>query len=74
MANCLTLTERLVKQAKLRSFGVSPRYKYGLKVPKNFKDTQKLDDINGNTKWMNSNKLDHQQLDEYDVFIGKGFL
>ena len=30
------ITERLVKQAKLRSFRVSPKYKYGFEVPRNF--------------------------------------
>ena len=29
------ITKRLVKQAKLRSFRVSPKYKYGFEVPGN---------------------------------------
>ena len=37
------LIERLAKQAKLQSFRISPRYKYGFEVPKNFKDAQKID-------------------------------
>ena len=68
----LKLTERPVKQAKLKSFRISPRYKYGFKVPKNFKHTEKLDKKNCNSKWMDSNKLEHKQLEEYDVFIDKG--
>ena len=50
----------------------SPRYKYGFGVPKNFKDAQKLDKKNGNTKWMDLNKLEHKQFDNYDAFIDKG--
>lgn len=61
-----------MKQAKLQSFRVSPQYKYGFEVPKNFKHAEKLDKKNGNTKWMDSNKLKKKQLDEYDVFIDKG--
>ena len=61
-----------MKQSKLQSFWISPRYKYGFEVPKNFKDAQKLDKKNGNTKWMDSNQLEHEQLADYDVFIDKG--
>ena len=52
LANQSTLTKRLVKQANLRSFRVSPQYKYGFEVPKNFKHAEKLDKKNGNTKLM----------------------
>ena len=71
LANQSKLTERLVKQAKLKSFRISPRYKYGFKVPRNFNEAEKLDRKKGNTKWMDSNKLEHEQLDNYDVFIDK---
>ena len=60
-----------MKQAKLKSFRISPRYKYGFEVPKNYKHAEKLDKKNGNTKWMDSNKLEHKQLDDYDIFIDK---
>ena len=60
-----------MKQAKLKSFRVSPQYKYGFEVPKNFKYAEKLDKKNENTKWMDSNKLEHKQLDDYGVFIDK---
>ena len=49
LANRSRLTERLVKQAKLRSFWISPQYKYGFEVPKNYKHAEKLDKKNGNT-------------------------
>ena len=41
-------------------------------MPKSYKDAKQLDKKNGNTKWMDSNKLEHKQLKEYDVFIDKG--
>ena len=62
LANQSKLTKQLVKKAKLQSFRITPRYKYGFEVPKNFKDAQNLDKKNGNTKWMDSNKLEHKQL------------
>ena len=55
-------------------FQISPRYKYGFKVPKNYKHVKKLDKKNGNTEWMDSNKLEHEQLVDYDVFVDKGKL
>ena len=60
LANQSTLTERLVKQAKLHSFRVSPQYKYRFEVPKNIKHAEKLDKKNRNTKWMDSDKLSTQ--------------
>ena len=66
----IKLTERLVKQTKLKSFCVSLRYKYAIQIPKNFKDAQKLDAQNDNMKWMDLTKLEHYQLDNYyDIFI-----
>ena len=60
------------KATKTKIIQNLPRYKYVFEVPKNFKDTQKLNKKNDNTKWMDLNKLDHNQLDKYDVFIDKG--
>ena len=66
------ITERLVKQAKLPSFCVSPKYKYGFEVPRNFIDVKRLDSKNGNTKWGDANMLEHVQLTEYDLFHNRG--
>ena len=71
LANQLKLTERLVKQTKLTSFRIPPQYKYGFEVPINFKHTG-LDKKNSNTEWIDSNKLEHKQLDDFGVFIDKG--
>ena len=72
LANRSKLTERLVKQAKLHSLKQSPKYKYGFEVPKNYADTERLDRNNDNDNWKKANKLEHEQLKEYDVFTGKG--
>ena len=63
LANRSRLTERLVKQVKLRFFRISPQYKYGFEVPKNFKHSEKLDKKNGiqsgwiQTNWNTSNLM-----------------
>ena len=41
---------RLIKQAKLRPFRTSPRFKYGYEFPKNYADAVRLDKKNKNTK------------------------
>ena len=66
------LVERLIKQAKLRSFRLKPKYKYGFEVPRNYKHALELDKRNGNTKWFDANVVNHEKLTEYEVFIDKG--
>ena len=65
------LTKRLVKQAKLYSLKYSSRYKYGFEIPKNYEDAERLNRKNGNDDWKDTNKLEHEQLREYDVFTDK---
>ena len=44
------LLERLVNQAKLRSFRTSPKYMYGYQVPKDYEEAMLLDKQNSNTR------------------------
>jgi hypothetical protein len=64
--------QRLVKQAKLRSFRVSPKYKYGFSIPHKNKKAIEFDERNGNTKWQDASRLEHGQLSEYEVFLIRG--
>ena len=41
---------RMANQAKLRSFRLAPKYKYGFEVPRDYKHAKELDERNGNTK------------------------
>ena len=66
------LIQRLCQQAKLRSFRTSPKYKYGYEVPKTYEHAVRLDAAAGNNKWKDANKLEMEQLRDYDVFIDKG--
>ena len=61
----------MVNQAKLRSFRTAPKYKYGYQVPKDYEDAIRLDQRNGNNKWMAATELEMTQLDEYNTFIDK---
>ena len=59
---------RMIKQAKLKSFRTTPVYKNGHKVPRNHQQAMDLDGINGNTKWADAEKLEKNQLFEYETF------
>ena len=42
--------KRMVRQAKLRSYKTSPKYMFGLPVPRNYTEALKPDEQNGNTR------------------------
>jgi hypothetical protein len=41
---------RMANQVKLRSFRTATKYMYGVKIPKDYRDAVRPDEINGNTK------------------------
>ena len=45
------MVKHLLKQAKLRSFQMSPRYKFGYLIPNSWPKAKELDKRNGNKKW-----------------------
>ena len=66
------LIKCLLKQAKLRSFHTSPVYKFGYRVPKDWREAKELDKRSGNQKWAEAKKLKMDQIHEYKVFCDKG--
>jgi len=62
----------MVNQAKLQSFQMAPRYKYGYKVAQDYQHAMTLDLRNGNTKWQDSTSLEMEQLHEYQTFKDLG--
>jgi Reverse transcriptase (RNA-dependent DNA polymerase) len=64
--------ERMVNQAKLRSYNTAPRYKYGFEVPRDYAHALRLDERNGNTLWKDAVTTERQQIQEYDVFHDHG--
>ena len=65
---------RMVNQAKLRSYRIVPKYKFGYIVPRDYAHAEELDRTNKNTKWKSSVFLELGQIDDYKTFIdlGKG--
>ena len=65
---------RMANQAKLRSFRTTPKYKYGIEVPRDFRHAMALDKAAGNSKWKDAITTETRQLFAYDTFqdIGKG--
>jgi hypothetical protein len=63
---------RLIKQAKMKSYRQSPKYKFGYRIPKDYEEALKLDELNQNTKWENATIIEMSQLKEYECFIDAG--
>ncbi len=61
-----------VNQAKIRSYNTAPKFKYGYEIPRNYEHAKFLDRRNGNTKWQDANKLEFEQLAEYQTFLDMG--
>jgi hypothetical protein len=63
---------RLVKQAKMKSYHQSLKYKFGYRIPKDYEEALKLDELNQNTKWKDATVTEMSQLKEYECFIDAG--
>jgi hypothetical protein len=63
---------RLVKQAKMKSYRQSPKYKFGYRIPKDYEEALKLDELNQNAKWKDATITEMCQLKEYKCFIDAG--
>jgi hypothetical protein len=62
----------LIKQAKMKSYHQTPKYKFGYRIPKDYKEALKLDELNQNTKWEDATVTKMSQLKEYECFIDAG--
>ena len=64
---------RLANQAKLRSYNSAPRFKYGVQVPRDYKQAMWLDQRNKDDQWFKATQLEMSQLDDYATFkdVGK---
>ena len=72
LANRTIKLDRLIKQAKLRSFRTAPKYMYGFKIPSTYEEALAIDKENEDTKWADATTLEMLQLREYSTFIDKG--
>ena len=64
--------QRMINQAKLRSYRRDPFWKFGVLVPRTHSQAIEIDEKNGNTKWQDAEATEMQQLLEYQTFIDKG--
>jgi hypothetical protein len=62
----------MANQAKLRSFHLAPKYKYGFEIPQDYKHAVELDEKHGTTQWVDATSLERVQLDNYDCFCDQG--
>jgi hypothetical protein len=62
----------MANQAKLRSFRLAPKYKYGFKMPWDYKHAVELDEKHGTTQWVDATSLEMVQLDDYNCFHDQG--
>ena len=63
---------RMLKQTKLHQVNRSPIYMFGYRVPRNHQEAVQIDAENGNTKWVDAEKLELSQLDDYNTFQDNG--
>jgi hypothetical protein len=62
----------LIKQAKMKSYRQSLKYKFGYRIPKDYEEALKLDEHNQNAKWKDATITMMSQLKEYECFIDAG--
>jgi hypothetical protein len=72
LAKCKKHFIRLVKQAKMKSYHQSLKYKFWYRIPKDYEEALKLDELNLNTKWEDATITEMSQLKEYECFIDAG--
>jgi hypothetical protein len=56
----------------MKSYRQSLKYKFGYRIPKDYEEALKLDELNQNTKWENATITKMSQLKEYKCFISAG--
>ena len=47
-------------------------YVFGVLVPRNWQQAKELDKANSNTRWLDAEKLELQQIDDYNTFKDLG--
>eukprot|EP00934_Nitzschia_sp_Nitz4_P004676 Nitzschia sp. Nitz4//scaffold468_size5769//118//5631//NITZ4_009203-RA/size5769-snap-gene-0.0-mRNA-1//-1//CDS//3329552515//4666//frame0 len=72
LANREVKLVRMLNQAKLQSARTSPIFMFGFQVPRNHREAVELDLKNGNTNWQDAERLELQQLYDYNTFRDLG--
>ena len=64
---------RMANQARLKTFRQQPKFKFGVQVPRNHAEAMKIDTLNGDTRWADSEALEVSQLNDYESFKILGY-
>jgi hypothetical protein len=64
--------QRMINQAKLKSYRRDVFWKFGVQVPRTHQQAIELDKKNGNTKWQDAEATEMGQLLEYKTFVDEG--
>ena len=62
----------MVNQTKLQSFRAQPTYHYGVKIPRNHTEAMMFDKNNHNKNWLEAERLELKQIDDYEVLEDLG--
>ena len=68
-----TILDRRVNQHKKQHKRFAPIFMYGVEIPRDAIHAHRLDTQNNNTRWVDSEHLELQQLFEYEFAHDKGF-
>ena len=65
---------RAINQVRLKNYRNRPKYKYGHQVPRDHDEAMRIDEKNGNDKWLQSEALEKGQIVDYETFesLGRG--
>jgi len=63
---------RLIHRVKITSHAGTPVYMYGVQVPRSHREAMEMDMKNRDRLWSNSEGLELEQLEEYEVFEDLG--
>jgi hypothetical protein len=63
---------RMMKQSRISTMKQTIRFKFGVQVPRNYKEALKIDAENGDTQWTQAIQAELQQINEYDTFQDLG--
>jgi hypothetical protein len=63
---------RMINQSQQRRKNSGPVYKFGVQIPRNSKEARILDERNGNTLWQDAEKVERDQLAEYNTLDNRG--
>ena len=63
---------RTIKQAQLRSFRTSVRYKYGIRIPQGHRMAMRFQEEEGHTKWRDAEIAEVKAIQEQQVFEDRG--